>query len=58
MNVSKLAPYAKAVVAGAGAVGITAVALSDGIFTADEVVQVLTAWFTTIGVYQVKNREV
>lgn len=57
MDVSNLAPYAKTVVAIAGAIVVTATALSDGEITADDVVTIVAAWGTVIGVYQVKNKK-
>lgn len=55
MNVSKLAPYAKAVVALLGFLLLLAKALSDGSLSADEVQQLTVAAAVVVGVHQVKN---
>lgn len=57
LNVSKLAPYAKAVVAVAGVVVLFAKALLDGQLTSDEVVAVGTTIAVALGVYQVPNKK-
>lgn len=56
MNLSKLAPVAKAVVAIAGAVVVSATCLLDGNLSANDVVVIIAAWATVIGVHQVPNR--
>ena len=55
MNVSKLAPYAKAIVAVLGALIVLATALSDGILSSNEVVVILTSFGAAFGVFQVPN---
>jgi len=57
LNVQKLAPYAKAVVAILGVVILGAKALVDGQLTTDEVVVVGTALAVALGVYQVPNKK-
>lgn len=56
MNVSKLAPYAKAVVAVLGVLVLAAKAFTDGQLTTDELVQIATATCVALGVYQVPNK--
>lgn len=56
INVSKVAPYAKAVVAVCGVVVLAAKAVADGVVTQDEVVAVVTAVGVAVGVYQVPNK--
>lgn len=55
MNVSKLAPYAKAVMAVLGALLVTATAVADGTITNDEMVILIASWGAVFGVYQVPN---
>ena len=57
MNVEKLAPYAKTVVAVAGAVIATASCLLDGVVSSEDVVLIVTAWGTVFGVYQIPNKK-
>lgn len=57
MNVSRLAPYAKTVVAVCGFVLLAAKALVDGQLTTDELVSIGTALGVAFGVYQVRNEE-
>lgn len=56
MNVSKLAPYAKAVVAICGAIVVTATCLSDGNLSVDDCVLIGSAWLTAFGVHKVPNK--
>jgi len=56
MNVSKLAPYAKTVVAVGGALVATATLLVDGALSLDDLMLIVTAWGTVLGVYQVPNK--
>lgn len=56
LNVQKLAPYAKAVVAIAGVVVLAAKALVDGVLTGDEIIGIGTAVAVALGVYQVPNK--
>lgn len=56
MNLSKLAPYAKAVVALAGAVAVTAGCLVDGNLSVNDLTVIAAAWATVIGVHQIPNR--
>lgn len=58
MNVSKIAPYAKTVVAVAGAVVVTATCLVDGVVDFDDATVIATAWGTVFGVFQVRNAKV
>jgi hypothetical protein len=55
MDVSKLKPYAKAVVAFAAALVTTASLLSDGELSADDIVAIVAAWTAVFGVFQVPN---
>lgn len=55
MNVSKIAPYAKTVVAILGALVVITTALSDGTLTGEEIVVIVTTIGAAFGVYQVKN---
>lgn len=55
MNVSRLAPYAKAVVAVAGAVVVTANAVLDGQLDANDWTAIVAAWATAYGVFRVTN---
>ena len=57
LNVQKLAPYAKTVVAVCGVVALVAKALVDGELTYDEVVAVGTAIAVSLGVYTVPNKK-
>lgn len=57
MNVSKLAPYAKAVIAVCGVFVLAAQAVSDGQLTFDELVTVGTALAVALGVYQIPNKK-
>jgi hypothetical protein len=57
VNVEKLAPYAKTVVAVAGAVVTTASCLIDGNISSEDVVIIVTAWSTVFGVYQATNKK-
>jgi hypothetical protein len=57
MNVSKLAPYAKAVVAVCGFIVLAAKTVVDGHITVDEIVAVATAAGVAVGVYQVPNKQ-
>lgn len=57
MNVSKLAPIAKAVVAFGGAVIVTAKVLVDGTLTVDDFQVVVAAWAVVFGVYLVPNKK-
>lgn len=57
MNVSKLAPYAKAVVAVAGVVLLIGKALVDGVLTGDEVQAVVIAAGVALGVYSAPNKQ-
>lgn len=56
-DVSKLAPYAKTVVAVCGVVVLFAKALLDGVLTSDELIAVGTAIGVSVGVFQVKNKQ-
>jgi hypothetical protein len=56
MNVSKLAPYAKAVVALLGFLLLLAKCLSDGQLTSEEVQTLLVAGGVVVGVHQVPNK--
>lgn len=56
MNLSNLTPYAKAIVAVAGAVAVTAGCLVDGKLDANDVAVIIAAWATVIGVHQVPNK--
>lgn len=56
-DVSKLAPYAKTVVAACGVIILIAKALLDGTLTSDELIAIGTALGVTFGVFQVKNKE-
>lgn len=56
LNVSKLAPYAKAVVAVCGFILIVAKALVDGTVTSDELYAIGTSAGVMLGVYQVRNK--
>jgi hypothetical protein len=56
VNVSKLAPYAKTLVAILGVVGIIARAAVDGVITSDELSSIGIALLTAAGVYQVRNK--
>ena len=58
LNVKKLAPYAKAVVAACGVIVLLAKAVADGTLTGNELVQVGTAVAVALGVYQVPNKAV
>lgn len=55
MDVSKLAPYAKTVVAVLGAIVATVACFSDGVLDTADVAVIVSAWGTVFGVYQVKN---
>lgn len=57
MNVKKLAPYAKSIVAGLGVLALAAQATADGRIDGDEVMAVLTAAAVAFGVYQVPNKK-
>lgn len=54
-KVSKLAPYAKAVVAFAGFVLLIAKAFVDGVISVDELQEIGIALGVALGVFQVKN---
>lgn len=56
MNVSKLAPYTKAVVAVLGALVATVACFADGTIDSADVVTIVTVWGTVFGVYQVTNK--
>lgn len=56
LNVSKLAPFAKAVVAVGGVILLAAKAVADGVLTQDEIVAVGTAVLVAAGVYKVPNK--
>jgi hypothetical protein len=56
MNVEKLAPYAKLVVAVGGVVIMLAKALVDGNFSTDEMMQVAIAAGVALGVYHIPNK--
>ena len=56
VNVSKLAPYAKAVVAVGGLVVLVAKALVDGVLTGDEMAAIGIAVAVALGVYKVPNK--
>ena len=56
MNVSKIAPYAKTVVAILGALVVIATALSDGTLSGEEVVVIFATLGAAFGVYQVPNK--
>lgn len=58
MDVSKLAPYAKTVVAVAGLVILAANACIDGVVESSEMIEIITAAAVALGVYQVPNRRV
>lgn len=58
MDVSKIAPYAKTVVAVAGAVVVTATCLVDGVVDFDDATVIVAAWGTVLGVFQVRNAKV
>lgn len=58
MDVSKLAPYAKTVVAVLGALVTTVACFVDGNVDSSDVVTILAAWGTVVGVYQVRNKRV
>lgn len=58
MNVSKIAPYAKAIAAIAGAIVTTATLVSDGEVSTDDFTAIITAWVTAFGVYQVTNASI
>lgn len=55
MNLSRLAPYAKTVVAAAAALGVIGAALVDGAITGAEGVQILTALGGVAAVYKTRN---
>lgn len=56
MNVSKLAPYAKTVVAVLGALVVTVSACADGTIDGNDIVTIVAAWGGVFGVYQVTNK--
>lgn len=56
LNVSKIAPYAKTVVAVVGLIALAANACVDGVVSSQELVQIITAAAVAVGVYQVPNK--
>lgn len=56
MKVSKIAPYAKAVVAVCGFILMVAKACVDGNVSGDELTAILTSAGVAVGVYQVRNK--
>lgn len=57
MNVSKLAPYAKSVVAVIGLMATIAQACIDGTIDSAELGVIITAGAVLAGVYQVPNKQ-
>lgn len=57
LNVQKLAPYAKTVVAVCGVLVLLAKAVADGELTYDEVVAIGTAISVSVGVYATPNKK-
>lgn len=57
MDVTKLAPVAKAVVAIAGALLVTAKVLTDGTLTMDDLQLIVAAWATAYAVWRVPNSD-
>lgn len=57
MNLTKLAPYAKALAAGAAAVGVTASALADGKLDSSELSAIVIAWAGVLAVYHLPNKQ-
>ncbi len=55
MNVSKIAPYAKAVVALLGFLLLLANCLSDGRLTSEEIQTLIVAAGVVVGVHQIPN---
>lgn len=58
MNVSKIAPYAKTVVAICGLIVLAANACADGVVSIDEILSIITGAGVVLGVYQVPNKNV
>jgi hypothetical protein len=58
MDVSKIAPYAKAFAAFVAALGVTAAAIADGKVDGSEAVAIFSAFAGVLAVYQVKNQPV
>lgn len=56
MDVSKIAPYAKAAVAVLGALVTTATVIANGVISAEDVTTIVTAWATAFAVFQVRNK--